>query len=361
MTGCPITEIQWSAYRVPTDEPESDGTLEWDSTTMIVVHARGADEIGMGFGYASQAAGNVIGSILSESVRGISALDIPAAWEAMVHGVRNQGRLGITAAAVSAVDLALWDLKGKIIGRSVAELLGSTRHSVEVYGSGGFTSYSDDRLVDQLTGWSGQGVTKVKMKIGRGRGVERVAVARSALHDSVEIYVDANGAYRRKQALAVAYELAPLGVTWFEEPVDHRDLEGLRQLRERGPAGMDMTVGEYGYDLTQLQNLLTAPAVDVLMADCTRCGGITGWLRAAAAAQAHHVPISSHTAPSAHVAAGCAAPNAMHLEYFHDHARIENMLLDGAPAIENGALTPDRSRPGLGYALKESDAKKFRL
>ncbi len=361
MTDAPIQSVRCAAYTIGTDHPESDGTLAWNETTMVVVHVEAGGRTGTGWTYATRAAAVVVEDLLAGAIGGVDAMDIPGAWAAMEHAVRNQGRSGVTAMAISAVDIALWDLKGKLMGASVADLLGSARPSVEIYGSGGFSSYSDAQLAEQFTGWVAQGISRLKMKIGRGRDAERVRAAREALGEGPEIYADANGAYRRKQALGMARGLAPLGVTWFEEPVDHHDLAGLRLLRDRAPAGMDITAGEYGYELSGFPRLIGQGAVDVLQADCTRCGGITGWMRVAALAQAHHLPISSHCAPALHVAPGCAAPNTMHLEYFHDHARIERLLFDAAPAPIGGRLTPDRSRPGLGYELKRADAEPYRV
>ena len=250
-------------------------------------------------------------------------------------------------------------MKGKLLGQSVVSLLGASSSSVEVYGSGGFTSYDDDTLQKQLSGWVAEGMTKVKMKIGRGRTLERVKAAREAVHPDTELYVDANGAYTRKEALAFAEKFTDFYVTWFEEPVVSHDHVGLRLMRDRAPAGMAITMGEYGYDLPYFRRLLEEQSVDILQADCTRCAGISGWLKVAHLAEAFELPLSSHCAPTLHVQPGCSAKVTMHLEYFHDHARIEQMLFDGAPKPQNGQLTPDRSRPGLGLEFRRQDAAPY--
>jgi len=234
---------------------------------------------------------------------------------------------------------------------------------VPVYGSGGFTSYTVDELRAQLGGWGRQGMRMVKMKVGREPAADpaRVGAAREAVGREVELFVDANGAYSRKEALGLAERFAAHGVTWFEEPVSSDDLEGLRLLRDRAPAGMEVTAGEYGYDLPYFQRMLDAGAVDVLQADATRCAGITDFLRVAALCEARGVPLSTHCAPALHLHAACAVPGLRHLAYFHDHVRIEEALFEGAPPLVNGNLAPDLSRPGLGLELRRADAERYAL
>jgi L-alanine-DL-glutamate epimerase-like enolase superfamily enzyme len=265
--------------------------------------------------------------------------------------------------AVSAVDTALWDLKAKLLGVSLLDLLGPARDSIDVYGSGGFTSYTLGQLQEQLGGWVGQGIPRVKMKIGRepAQDVSRVAAARAAIGEQAQLFVDANGAYSRKQALALAEQFAELGVVWFEEPVSSDDLAGLHLLRNRGPAGIDIAAGEYGYDLGYFRRMLEAEAVDVLQADVTRCGGITGFMQVGPLCAARSLSLSAHCAPSLSAQPMCALPVARHIEYFHDHVRIERMLFDGALAPRDGTLRPDRSRPGLGLEFKARDAEQYQV
>ncbi len=357
----PIERIEVSAYTIPTDFPESDGTLAWDSTTLVLVEAAAGGERGLGFTYAGTSSARLIHDRLAEVVRGRDALAVPGAWAAMVSAVRNLGRPGIASTAIAAVDTALWDLKARLLGLPLVRLLGAVRDSVPVYGSGGFTSYSIDQLREQLGGWVAEGITRVKMKVGREPQADlaRVRAAREAIGPEAELFVDANGAYTRKQALAFAEAFAGSGVTWFEEPVSSDDLAGLRLLRDRGPAGMAIAAGESGYDLFYFRRMLAAGAVDVLQADATRCAGITDFLRVGALCEAEPIPLSAHTAPSIHAHSCCALTPAVHVEYFHDHARIERMLFDGALAPRGGMLRPDLSRPGLGLDFKRADAARF--
>ena len=357
----PIESLKVSAYRIPTETPEADGTYEWDSTTIVIVEAIGGSKQGLGYTYADLATAKLIEGKLKEVVIGCDAMSVQAAWASMVHSIRNLGRPGICSMAISAVDTALWELKARLLNLPLVKLLGQVRETLPIYGSGGFTNYSNEQLQEQLRGWVEQGIPRVKMKIGRDAKADRqrVAVAREAIGEDADLFVDANGAYSRKQALAQARTFHEFNVTWFEEPVSSDDLEGLRLIRDRAPEGMEISAGEYGYDLDYFRRMLEAGAVDVLQADATRCGGFTGFLQAATLCDAYHVPLSSHCAPALHVHIGCATPALRHAEYFHDHVRIEGMVFDGVPEPVNGALAPDLSRPGLGLIFKSADAQKF--
>jgi len=354
-----VERIEVSAYTVPTDSPEADGTLQWDSTTLVLVEAIGGGKRGLGYTYGDLSVGKFIESKLAETVRGEDAMSPPAAWSAMQGAIRNAGRPGVGAMAVSAVDIALWDLKAKLLEVPLADALPRFHDAVPIYGSGGFTSYSLDRLREQLGGWVSEGIPRVKMKVGREpeKDAERVGAVREAIGEGRELLVDANGAYTRKQALYWAERFAEDGITYLEEPVSSEDREGLRLLRDRGPAGLAIAAGEYEWTLHELHDL--AGCVDVLQADVTRCAGITNLLRVDGICKGHQIPFSAHCAPaiSAHVC--CAMETLSHLEYFHDHVRLEVMLFDGVLGPEGGDLRPDPSRPGLGLELKRSDAEKY--
>jgi L-alanine-DL-glutamate epimerase-like enolase superfamily enzyme len=356
-----IARVRVSAFSIPTATPESDGTLEWQATVLVLVEIEAGDKTGIGFSYADTGTAKLIHEALASIVTGRDALAIGDCWNAMVAAIRNLGRPGISSMAVAAVDNALWDLKARILDLPLVSLLGQVRTAVPIYGSGGFTSYSVSELQKQLSDWTSGGISRVKMKIGRepGKDVARVRAAREAIGSDAEIFVDANGAYSRKQALAMASSFAELGVSWFEEPVPSDDLEGLRLMRDRAPPGMDISAGEYGYHSTYFRRMLQAGSVDVLQADATRCAGITGFMQAAALCQGFNLPLSSHCAPSIHAHPCCAATPVRHLEYFYDHVRIEKMLFDGALEPEGGMLRPDLTRPGFGLDFKHADARRY--
>jgi L-alanine-DL-glutamate epimerase-like enolase superfamily enzyme len=357
----PIESVRASAYTIPTETPEADGTYEWNSTTIVVVEVKAGGKDGLGYTYADTATATLINDKLKEVVIGCDALAVTDAWSTMVYSIRNLGRPGICSMAISAMDTALWDLKARLLDLPLVTLFGQMRSAMPIYGSGGFTNYSKKQLQDQLGGWAEQGIPRVKMKIGRDAGtdVERVKVARDTIGNEVELFVDANGAYSHKQALAQAEVFRQFEVSWFEEPVSSDDLEGLRFIREHAPPRMEVAAGEYGYDIDYFRRMLESGAVDVLQADATRCGGFTGFLQAATLCQAHHVPLSAHCAPALHLHVACAAPKFRHAEYFHDHVRIERMLFDAVPEPVNGALAPDLHKRGMGLILKRGDAQKF--
>jgi L-alanine-DL-glutamate epimerase-like enolase superfamily enzyme len=355
-----IEGLQARTYTVPTPEPETDGTLEWDATTIVVVEAQAGGHAGIGYTYGDAAIATLIEGTLAGLVRGCDVLSPQAAWMTMRHGLRNAGWPGIGAMAVSAVDVALWDVKARVLGVALADLLGRVHDAIAVYGSGGFTSLSDRALADQLGGWAEAGMPRVKLKVGRepARDLHRLRVARRAVGEEVELMVDANGAFAPARALREAHRYATYGVAYLEEPVSSDDLTGLRRVRDGAPPGMAIAAGEYHWSLFDAERMLEADAVDVLQADVTRCGGITELLRIGALAQARGVPFSAHCAPAISAHACAAIEPLVHLEWFADHVRVERLLFEGVLEPDDGVLRPDRSRPGLGIELKRAAAER---
>jgi L-alanine-DL-glutamate epimerase-like enolase superfamily enzyme len=360
----PVTAVHAATYVIPTDAPEADGTLTWNETALVLARAEADGQAGLGWTYASPAAQKVITGLLADVVTGRSALDVAGSSEAMSRAVRNIGREGIAATAISAVDIALWDLKARILGLPLPGLIGRARDSVPVYGSGGFTSSDDDRTREQLTGWVDQlRIPRVKIKIGESwgsqesRDLHRVELARTVIGEA-ELYVDANGGYGTAQAVRMARQMDDFGVTWFEEPVSSQDVAGLALIRAQ--VLPDVTAGEYSWTLADSARLIDGGAVDCLQIDVTRCGGITGFLQAASLAAASSLQVSGHCAPNLHAHVACCVPNLRHVEYFHDHQRIEQQLFDGALSPEGGQLVPDAQRCGLGLELRAADAAAYR-
>jgi len=363
MRDAAIRRVAARAFEIPTDQPEADGTLSWDKTTIVVVEIEAGGATGLGYTYADASLVPLIADKLANVVAQHDAFDIAGVSDALWRSVRNLGRGGLAATAISAIDIALWDLKAKLLDVPLAMLLGRRRERVPIYGSGGFTSYSDDTLRRQLASWvESDGCRWVKMKIGSEPEYDplRVEVARRAIGDA-GLFVDANGALTPQRAVALAERIAAQRVTWFEEPVTSDDPEGLAFVRMHAPTGMEITAGEYGYTLDDFAHLLERPSIDVMQADVTRCGGVSGFLQAAALCETHHIDLSGHCAPAAHRHVACAALRLRHLEWFHDHVRIEHLFFDGAPQPKDGAIAPDPSAPGLGLHLKERDIERFRV
>jgi L-alanine-DL-glutamate epimerase-like enolase superfamily enzyme len=358
-----VDDFEVNVFTVPLDEPESDGTFTWTDTTVVTVEPRAGGVRGLGFTYATPACAPVIDAVLRPAIVGAEALDPPAIWRDMVIAIRNLGRPGVVSMAIAAADIAMWDLKARLLGQPLCRVLGMAHDDVAVYGSGGFTSLSERELCDQLGGWVASGIPRVKMKIGTAwgsdqqRDVSRVRLVRREIGPQAELYVDANGGYTRKQAIRLSRVFREHDVTWFEEPVSSDDLDGLREIRDQ--SDIDIAAGEYGYDLVYFERMCAAGAVDVLQADVSRCAGITEWLRVAAVAAAHGMQVSGHCAPSLHLHPACSIPNIRHLEYFADHVRVDHLLFDGVIEPVDGVLRPDLSRPGLGLELKRTDAACF--
>lgn len=355
-----ITGLTTAAYTFPTPEPEADGTLQWKATTAVTVALTAGGQTGLGWTYSSPATAAVIRDELGDVVCARDALDIAAGWSAMHRAGRNLGTRGLVMQAISAVDIAWWDLKARLLDVPLSVLLGRCHSEVPIYGSGGFTTLSDDQLAEQIEYWQDAGCTAMKIKIGEswgthiGRDLARVEWLRKLAGTPTELMVDANGGYRVGAARRVGAALDDLGVTWFEEPVSSDDTDGLAALRSA--LRCDIAAGEYAADVYDIRALI--PVVDCLQLDATRCGGFTGWLRGAALAQSQNLQVSTHCAPSLHAFVAAAVPNLRHVEWFIDHARLEPLLVDGLPTARGGALHPDNARPGHGMSLRY-DAEKW--
>lgn len=356
-----ITGVSTAVYTFPTPQPEADGTLAWDATTAVAVELSAGGTTGLGWTYSSPAAAEVIRHHLAGVARQHDAFAPAAGWEAMHRAGRNLGTRGLYLQALSAVDIAWWDLKARLLGVSLANLFGRCRDAVPIYGSGGFTTLDDSGLAEQVAWWQSVGCSAMKIKIGESRGacvdrdLRRVEQLAELAGPRAQLMVDANGAYSVSQAGRVGRSLDELGVVWFEEPVSSDDLDGLAMLR--AVLDCDVTAGEYAAELYDIRALL--PVVDCLQLDVTRCGGYTGWLRGAALAQAHNLDVSAHCAPALHAPVAAAVPNLRHVEWFADHARIDAAFLSGAPEVAHGALQLDPDTPGHGLAFNPA-AEQYR-
>jgi L-alanine-DL-glutamate epimerase-like enolase superfamily enzyme len=361
----PVGALDVHAFEIPVDGPdgrEQDGTMTWSSTTIVLVQAHGAGETGLGYTYGDASVAALVRSKLAPVVTGLDALAPAAAWRAMFSALRNAGQPGAGAMAVSAVDIALWDLKAKLLGLPLCRVLPGFRDEVLVYGSGGFTNYPESQLVSQAASWAAAGIPRMKIKTSRDPSADpqRLSWLRKEAGDGVELFTDANGALSRKSALYWAHRFhEEWGVCWFEEPVSSLDVDGLRLVRDRGPAGLDVAAGEYGFLVPDFA--AWAGVVDCLQADVTRCGGITGLLQVAGLAEARQIDLSGHCAPAVSAHAFCGVPRVRHLEYFCTHVRLEDMAFDGVLSPSGGVLRPDPSRPGLGLAVKWADLDDYRV
>jgi L-alanine-DL-glutamate epimerase-like enolase superfamily enzyme len=362
--GAVIDRVEVAAFRIPTaTDEESDGTLVWDSTSVVVVEVHADSQTGLGYTYCHPAAAQVIESKLASVLERADPFMPQHAWAELQVQARQLGHAGIAAMAISAVDIALWDLKAKLLDCCLADVLPRFHESVPIYASGGFTNYSEHQLREQVRDWADQGFASMKIKVGRDKLADpgRIDTVRSVAGPNVELMVDGNGAYSPQEGLHWAGFFREQGVTYFEEPLSSQDLHGLAELRERAPAGLAIAAGEYGWTLPYFQQMLDADAVHILQADVTRCGGITNLLRIDGLCKARNLPFSAHCAPAVSAHACCAMETVVHIEYFFDHYRIEEMLFDGTLDPDQGLLTPDRSRPGHGLELKRDEAERYRV
>lgn len=358
MNSFTVSNFRLNVFKVPTQRKlESDGTLEWESTTLVLVELNCLDKWGIGYTYGHSSVATVASTLLKKYVAEKEVFNIAAITETMGSALRNNGKTGISAMAISAIDIALWDLKAKLLNVSLSDLLGRCRERIEAYGSGGFTSYSRHEMQDEMLHWKQQGFRKFKMKVGRNpsEDLDRVQFVREIIGSKNSLMVDANEAFNPVMALAFAQDFARFDVNWFEQPISSTDHQGMKEIRQRFPPGMALASGEYIYSLNQGLKILQHRTADVLQLDVTRCLGITGFLKLAALAEAYDIPVSSHCAPTLHTCLGCAIPGFIHAEYFSDHARIEEEFFEGILPAKNGYLEPNLSRPGLGIEVNPSN------
>ncbi len=361
MPDCPITNIEASALAIPTDGPESDGTSTWSSTTIVIVRITAAGLTGLGYSYTDRSVAALITERFWSILMGQDAMGISALWNRMQAESRSMGVTGLISMAISAVDNALWDLKARLLSLPLVTLIGDVRERIPIYASGGSTSYDRKAMQAQLDGWIDKGIDQLKIRIGRDHDSERVQDARSSIGAGIRLFVDANGAYTVKQALKMARILDQADVSWFEEPVPSWDADGLSEIRRGAPESMDISSGGYAWCVQDSKRLIDAQAVDVLQADATRCLGISGLIDIDTLCRTQRVPLSTHCAPAQHLHPSCALPSIRHMEYFHDHVRIERLIFDGLPEVANGRMRPDRSAPGNGLTYKQADAEKYRI
>jgi L-alanine-DL-glutamate epimerase-like enolase superfamily enzyme len=358
-----IGGVEVATYRFPTDRPESDGTLTWDATEAVVVQVTAGGRTGLGWTYSSRAAAAIVADHLRDVVVGSDPRDVTGVWAGMVRACRNLGRPGVVSAAIAAVDIALWDLKARLLDQSLHRLFGAVRDEVPVYGSGGFVSMTDAELTDQIKEWAAAGCTAMKIKVGEdwGRRPDRDLARVSLLADrapaGTTLMVDANGGYGTGEAKRLGAAYDEIGVAWFEEPVSSDDLAGLHQLRRA--LRCDVTAGEYADSVAYVERMVGSGAVDCLQIDVTRCAGYTEWLRCAAVAAAHNLSVSGHCAPALHAPVAAAVPNLRHVEWFADHVRLEPRLVIGLPVVEGGRLVL-REEPGHGMTLADT-AEDYRV
>lgn len=281
-------------------------------------------------------------------------LENEAIWQEFFHYLRGVGRKGLMYGALSAIDIALWDLKGKIVDLPLYRLLGGNRTKIPVYASGGWTSFSDDQLVDEMKGMVAQGYKMVKFKVGVEGGtnirrdVERVRKVREALGPNIELLVDANNCFDAATGVQLANRIREYDIFLFEEPVFADDIPGLARFK-RG-TDIPLGTGEHEYTKFGVRDLLMHDAVDIVQVDGARVGGYTELLKTAALTQAWNVRFAPHAMENIHLNLAGAVPNLLFLERLMMFEDITAKTFKNAPVPVNGFMEiPDL--PGLGLSL----------
>jgi L-alanine-DL-glutamate epimerase-like enolase superfamily enzyme len=285
---------------------------------------------------------------------GRDPLETEVLWQEFFHYLRGVGRKGLSFCALSAIDIALWDLKGKIAGLPVYRLLGGTRSRMPVYASGGWTSYDDDQLVAEMKSMVARGYAIIKMKVGFdggrkiNRDVVRVRKVRDAVGPDIRILVDANNCFDAATAVQLANRIRECDITLFEEPVFADDIPGLARFR-RG-TDIPLATGEHEYTKFGVRDLLLAEAADIVQVDGARVGGYTEMLKCAALTQAWNVGFAPHAMEHIHMSLVAAIPNALFLERLLMFEGVTERVFKNAPAPVDGHMTvPDV--PGIGLEL----------
>ncbi len=336
----------------------SDSTRKVETIGYVVVDITTDDGLhGVGVTYhevGGEAICEFIQSSIGPKLIGWSPLETEALYEEIFAYMRGVGRKGLSFCAYSALDIALWDLKGRMMNLPLYKLLGGNRTQITCYASGGWTSYSTQQLVDEVKAMVAAGYKYVKIKIGVDGGrnpnedARRILAVSEAVGPDIGIMIDANNAFTSAVALRLAYQLRDCNIIFFEEPVFADDTPGLTRFRQAGilPCGS----GEHEYTRFGARDLVVNNCVDYIQCDITRCGGFTEGRKVAAIAQAFNTSWAPHGFDVIHMHMLSPYPNGVFLEsLFMFNELIENTFTN-APVPEKGVMTiPDR--PGLGLEL----------
>lgn len=332
----------------------------------LFVHVKTDEGIeGLGTSAGSRAVQAVVEDTLKGAIVGEDPFDIEKLWNLMFWHVRGVGRKGIAFCAISAVDIALWDLKAKALGLPLYKLLGPYTDSVPVYGSGGWTNFTETELVEEQLSYVERGFTKIKMKVGKDFGtkededIRRLAAVRRAVGDDVEIYVDANNGFYAKQAIGMSQRMEEYNVGWFEEPVLADDIEGLAMVSSA--TTIPVATGEHEYTKFGFKDLIARGGADIVQPDIGRVGGVTEWMKVAHLAHAFNLPVAPHAYQEIHLHVACATPNLKVVEYLGVvEAGCKRWYKDFQEPVK-GMWSPDPKKPGLGLELDLDAVRKFKV
>jgi L-alanine-DL-glutamate epimerase-like enolase superfamily enzyme len=360
-----ITDVTTTVLHTPDTLPFHDSTMRQVGTSWsgIFVHIKtdeGHEGLGVGVTPGTR---DLIEQVFKPLLVGQDPLNHEKLWEELFWAVRGYGRKGMAFTALSAVDIGLWDLKGKIFDAPLYKLIGHYTDTVPIYGSGGWTHFTVDELVREQAGFVEQGIPRVKLKVGKDFGkaeredVERLAAVRKALGDDVEIYIDANNGYYARQAIVMARRFEQYNVAWFEEPVLADDIAGLAEVARANV--IPVATGEHEYTKYGFKDLIAAGGADIVQPDVCRVGGITEWLKVAHLAHAFNLPVAPHAIAPVHLHLACCTPNLRVVEVLGVEDDVYRRWFTELPAQKNGMWSPFPDKPGLGLELNPKAVEKW--
>jgi L-talarate/galactarate dehydratase len=357
-----ITHVSTRALRTPADNPLVVGLPAPTDTREFVTLELGTDQglVGVGltfFGGALTPALKAAVDTLANLVIGDDPRQVEAIAGKLRRAAGSSGPGGIFSLALSAVDMACWDLKGKAVGQSVCQLLGGLRDRVPTYASGALMRpHPVDYLAKAGPRLAGMGFRQMKMQCGSeptvAASVERVRVTRESIGPDVDLMCDINQLWSVNHAVEVGRRLEPYHLFWLEDPIAHDDYPGLARVADA--LTTPIAAGEYHYGIVPFRHLLEARSIDIVMIDLLRVGGITQWMKVAGMAEAFNLPVVSHLVPEIHVHLVAAIPNGLTVEYMPWTLR----LFEDTPPIDNGQLVVPK-RPGLGLAFDQAALKRY--
>ncbi len=353
-----IDNVQVHLVSMPVPGQLADATRKVDKLGYLIVRITTKSGIeGIGVTYnevGGEGTCAVVQKAIAPRLIGRDPLETEAIWTEMFHYLRGVGRKGMTFCALSAVDAALWDIKGKAFDVPIYRLLGGNRTEIPVYASGGWASYSDEELVAEMTDMVSQGYTAIKFKLGveggrnPNRDVTRVRKVREAVGPDIDLLLDANNCWDAATAVQVANRVKEYNIYLFEEPVFADDLPGLARFKQG--TDIPLATGEHEYTKFGLRDLLLNDAVDIVQLDGARAGGYTEMVKIAAMTEAWNLKFAPHAMENLHLQLAGAMGSIVFLERLRIFEEITGQVFKDAPVPVNGVMTiPDL--PGLGLAL----------
>lgn len=363
-----ITNVTMECYRWPRPKPIRNGKYTYTHGGLSVVKIEtdeGVTGIGLGGASAETAVQTLVG--LTEGFKpaliGEDPLDVERIWTNMWQP-KLVGRRGLSTRVISAIDIGLWDLKGKICKLPVYKLLGGFTNKIPTYIAGGY--YQEGKGLKELAQEMEQnvamGARAVKMKIGGApinEDVERVRVAREAVGPNVKLMVDANNAYRYYEAIEIARKMEKYDIYWFEEPVAPDDYRGHAMIA--AATSIPVATGENEYTKYGFRDLIEHKSAAILNPDAQVMGGVTEFMKVAALAQAYDLPIAPHGNQDVHVHLVSAIPNGLIVEYYRDSVdHMWGKTFKNQLTLKDGFLIPP-DRPGFGIELNEEALKPYKM